>query len=221
MDIYGVITGDIVGSTKLDEEDRDGLVEVLNRTITEISSRENGNNALEFEMFRGDSFQVKATKAEDSLRIALLIRLGLISARENFKNSSSKKTSTWDARLSVGIGSIDYIRDTINISDGEAFRYSGRAFDSLKKADRLIIQTSDMRMNEEFAVECIMADTIMKRLSDKQAKITYKYLLEESTQKSIAEKLNVTPQAVNKSLQHGGNALQVFVERFEMLMARF
>ncbi len=69
-------------------------------------------------------------------------------------------------------------------------------------------------------VESFMADTIVKRLSDQQAKITYCYLLERNTQKFIAEKMELTPQAVNKSLQHGGIALHKFVERFEMLMER-
>lgn len=218
MDIYGIITGDVVGSTKLNGEDRNSLIEILKQTIDKISSKE--EKALEFEMYRGDSFQVKVAHAKKTLRVALLIRLGLIAARENF-NSSSRKNATWDARLSIGIGSIDFVKETINISDGEAFRLSGRALDSLSKIDRLTIRTSNQGVNDEFAVECFMADTIMKRLSANQAKTAYSYLLEESTQKFIAEKMNLSPQAVNKSLQHGGMALHKFIERFETLIERF
>jgi hypothetical protein len=220
MGIYGIITGDVVGFTKLDRENRDNLIDALKKTIDDISYREGKERTLAFEMYRGDSFQIKVTTAKDSLRVALLIRLRLISARESFKNSSSRKISTWDARLSIGIGSIDFAKETISTSDGEAFRYSGRAFDSLNKIDRLIIRTSNQEMNEEFDVECFMADTIIKKLSDKQAKITYGYLLEENTQKFIAEKMGLTPQAVNKSLQLGGIALHKFIERFERLIER-
>lgn len=220
MNIYGIITGDIVGSTKLNKEDRDHLNEVLKKTIDEISSMEGEDRALEFEMFRGDSFQIKVTNAKESLRVALLIRLGLISARDDFQAATSRKSSTWDARLSIGIGTIDYVKKTINISDGEAFRYSGKAFDSLNRTNRLIIRTSNEKINEEFEIECFMSDVIIRRFSDKQAKITYRYLLEEGTQKSIAQKMGVTPQAVNKSLQHGGNALHAFIERFKMLIER-
>lgn len=178
MDIYGIITGDIVGFTKLEEEEKDSLVEILHQTINEISSQESRTGTIEFEMFRGDSFQVKVSNAKDTLRIALLIRLALIAAREDFKHSSSReKLSTWDARLSIGIGSINYVKETINLSDGEAFRYSGRAFDSLKRSYRLIVRTPSEDTNEEFDIECLMADTIIRKLSDKQAKITYKYLL--------------------------------------------
>ncbi len=221
MHIYGIITGDIVGSTRLSREDRDNLIQNLNQTMAELSSTDETDKAIDFEIYRGDSFQVKVTNAKDTLRVALLIRLGLMCSREQLQASTTKKSSTWDARLSIGIGTIDYLRETINISDGEAFRHSGRAFELLKRADRLIIRTSNKDLNAEFDTECYMADTILRRLSDNQARITYKYLLREDTQKSIAEKLKVTPQAVNKSLQYGGNALRVFIERFEVLIERF
>mgnify|MGYP001004445885 CR=1 FL=1 len=221
MHIYGIITGDIVGSTKLSKEDRDNLIENLNQIIAEIASSEETDKAIEFGIYRGDSFQVKVTDAKSTLRVAMLIRLGLMCSQERLQISTLKKSSIWDARLSIGIGTIDYLRETINISDGEAFRYSGRAFELLKRTDRLIIRTSNKDLNDEFDTECFMADTILRRLSDNQARITYKYLLREETQKSIAEKLKVTPQAVNKSLQYGGNALRVFIKRFEVLIEKY
>lgn len=214
---YGIITGDIVGFTKLEIAERSELIDALLAIIGRINHHKEIPDQVKFEMYRGDSFQVGIPKAEDSLRVALLIRLGLIASRTTL-HSSVRRSNTWDARLSVGIGSVDYIKDSLSFSDGEAFRYSGRSFDLLKKSDRLIIRTPWTEINQELDVECFMADTIIRRLSDKQVKITYQYISENSTQKLVAEEMGITPQAVNKSLQQGGSALQEFIKRFEVLI---
>lgn len=216
--MYGVITGDIVGFTKLTVKDRNHLLDILQRIIAKVN--ESGYKKIEFQMYRGDAFQLIIPQAVYSLRIALLIRLGLIASRITFNYPSERKNSVWDARLSIGIGEIDYIKENLSLSDGEAFHYSGRMFDMLKKSDRLAVRTPWQETNAELEVECFMADTIIRRLSGKQASITYQYMLENITQKNLAEDMGISPQAINKSLQQGGNALQEFIKRFETLMEK-
>lgn len=219
MDTCGVITGDIVGFTKLTVNDRDKLIKTLNGIIDTYNDGIAPVMKIKFEVYRGDSFQVVIPEAENSLKVALLIRLGLISAR-TANYPSSLKPNIWDARLSIGIGTVDSARESISLSDGEAFHNSGRAFDLLKKSDRLIVRTPWEEINNELNVESFMADTIIRRLSEKQTEITYQYILGNSTQKSLAEELGITPQAVNKSLQQGGNALLEFIRRFEFLIKK-
>lgn len=217
----GVITGDIVGSTKFDHSNREVFLIALNKTIAEANQYFEPSEKIISQIFRGDSFQILLPKAEDALRLAILIRLGLILIKDTYTytNINSKKPIEWDARVSVGIGSLDYINEDILLSDGEAFHNSGRAFDKLKKS-RLTVRTPWEDLNEEFEVECFLADVIIKRLSGKQAEITYNFLLRKITQKKLAKELGLKPQNINKSLSYGGIALEEFIKRYETLIRR-
>ena len=64
--MIGIITGDIVNSRKLSSKIWiDGLKKLLN-TI--------GKNPIEWEIYRGDEFQLEAKNPEDALMIALHIK---------------------------------------------------------------------------------------------------------------------------------------------------
>lgn len=214
MKMYGVITGDIVDSTKINTKYRNNLIKAIERVVADANKYVEGNR-IKLEIFRGDSFQLLVPNAKKSLRVAILLRLGL----KKIGIVKGEKNMSCDARVSVGVGTIDYKKNNISTSDGEAYHNSGRAFDSLKKSSQLIIRTSWTNLNEEFDVECMLADIIIKRLTIKQAEITYLYLLKEINQKQIADELGIKPQNVNKLLSYGGNPIEGFIKRYEKLIA--
>lgn len=86
------------------------------------------------ELYRGDSFQLLVEDPAMTTKIAILLRAGLI------YHTPNKDAGMWDAKVSIGIGSIDFISDNIVTSDGEAFIYSGRQLDNMGK-HRLSIRT--------------------------------------------------------------------------------
>lgn len=55
-------------------------------------------------------------------------------------NAPEDEKNGWDARISVGIGATEYKGESIVVSDGEAFRLSGRGLDNIEKK-RLTITT--------------------------------------------------------------------------------
>ena len=120
MEIKAVITGDIVRSELIALDKRDLLIQVLHQIVENLQDK----SPMRMELFRGDSFQIVVDSPEMSLKIASMMRAGL-------KSNTPKGSKTeWDARISIGIGTIDYRGNSIVTSDGEAFKLSGRGLDS-------------------------------------------------------------------------------------------
>ena len=83
--MIGIITGDIVNSRKLSSKIWiDGLKKLLNTF---------GKNPVEWDIYRGDEFQLKIKNPEEALLIALQIK-------------SYFKTLKLDVRMSIGFGDI-------------------------------------------------------------------------------------------------------------------
>lgn len=137
MSIIGVITGDIVNSTSISSKWKDRILQSLETVKNDFSTAD-----MNYEMFRGDSFQVTVQSPTETLLVAIAIRIILISQTPD--DSENK----WDARVSVGIGDCNYKSSTIVTSDGEAFVLSGRGLDMLRK-NRLSIKTTWPEVNNE------------------------------------------------------------------------
>ena len=112
----GVITADIINSTKIDITHRDLLLKTLQHITDDLKRK----FTLQIEIYRGDSFQVLIDDAIHGMLCAVLIRAGLMYL--------APEKEKWDARLSLGIGNVQYENKHITMSDGDAFRLSGRNF---------------------------------------------------------------------------------------------
>lgn len=184
--IKGVITGDIVNSTKIATEWKEKIVEALNECAADFIDL----TPVKVEMYRGDSLQVVVDKAEHALSVAIALRAKL-------KATTPEKTEIWDARLSLGVGKISFESENITTSDGEAFRLSGRSFDNIGKK-RLVISSpwSDFDNNIELVTR--FADDIITSWTAKQAMVVYQSMLYPKLQKELANDLGMTKQNFNK-----------------------
>ncbi|WP_321437333.1 winged helix-turn-helix transcriptional regulator [uncultured Bacteroides sp.] len=212
MHIQGVITGDIVDSTKVESNKRTELLLALKETIADINQY---IGLVKIEIYRGDSFQIIIPDSVNALRIAILIRLGLQRKTPN-ENIRSQK---WDARISLGIGDISFSAPSIPESDGEAFRNSGRAFDKLGKNYHLIISTPWSEINNELEVSTKFADILINSWSYLQIEVIYHSLLIRMTQKELAKRLNLSPQTLNKRIVNAKvEAIEKYIARFEQII---
>lgn len=110
--MVSIITGDIIGSRQLQPKDWiDGLKKLFNLF---------GKNPIEWEIYRGDEFQIEIKNPEDALLSSLLIKAYL-------------RTLKLDARMSIGFGDKTHKAKKISESNGTAFIYSGELFETLKK----------------------------------------------------------------------------------------
>ena len=110
--MISIITGDIIGSRQLKPKDWiDGLKKLFSLF---------GKNPSEWEIYRGDEFQIEIKNPEDALLSSLLIKAYL-------------RTLKLDARMSIGFGDKTHKAKKISESNGTAFIYSGELFETLKK----------------------------------------------------------------------------------------
>lgn len=130
MKIGAIITGDIVDSTKMIAKERNSMLLML-QSIPELLLP---LTKIDLEIFRWDSFQIRVWNPVDSLMVALATRAHI----RSYKFAEHKRQ--WDARLSIGIGKVEYENGSLATSDGEAYRMSGRGLDAIGKR-RLIIET--------------------------------------------------------------------------------
>ena len=207
--IKGVITGDIIESSAIQIKYRDFLLKSIREIADELSVIE----PLRIEMFRGDSFQAVIDSPENAMKIAVRLRAGL-------KGHTPKECKKpWDARLSIGVGTISYHADNTVLSDGEAFQYSGRELDEMGKR-RLVVKTRWADVNEELLVSGAFADEVVSSWSVPQSQAAYQALLYNISQKEIAKKFQKSAQNISKLLGAAKvNLVQMYIDRYHKLIS--
>lgn len=210
MQTVAVITGDIVNSTQLSMVDRGVMLATLD-TIPEIVEP---IDRIKMEIFRGDSFQILIPCVKESLKIALIIRA-------YFKSCDMiNNKCVFDARMSLGIGTLDYETESLATSDGEAFRLSGRLLDDIKNR-RLEIVTPWSDVNDELNLSTAFADDIISSWTKSQSKIILSSLVSDKSHSEIATELGISRQMVDKSLKASKEDLiRLYIKRFEILISR-
>lgn len=208
-----VITGDIVSSSTLSEEEKS-----LFREKVKVINAESILLGLEF--YRGDSFQLATTQLQLSLLIALKIRTEM----KCIKDMN-------DVRISIGIGKISEWNENILLATGPAFERSGKNLDRLKKRGlNLIIVTGNKELDDELETYCELIDPYLSNLSVNQANIVrlkiedaIKWQLNQgeptTTQEDISSQFNITQPAVSKSLKTANwKVIKKFMERYSRII---
>ncbi|CAN5380654.1 SatD family protein [soil metagenome] len=208
--IFAVITGDIVKSSQLNIHKKKILLSSLKKLFHSINKE--GKMAAPFQIYRGDSFQGVLKNPLDALQVGILLKTGLKTSFEtSLKNS-------WDARIAIGIGEIDFLQKKGSEGDGPAFRRSGPVLDEMKGETRLLIRTPWPTVDLEFEVATAFLDVIISKWSSSQAEVISEQI-NGFTQQEIAQKINISQAAVNYRLKNAGwNALNKFLKRYELVI---
>ena len=198
----GIITGDIVDSSQISAQYRGELLNCLN------TMGEQCVTPFSMELFRGDSFQLLIDEPSAAIKIAILLRAGLI------RHTASKENGMWDARISLGIGNVEFLSERIVTSDGEAFHYSGRQLDEMGK-QRLAVKTPWQDVNDELALSTAFIDDIINGWSSKQAGMIYLALRQDTPKKDIAKLIGTSVQNVRNVLSSAKESLvRKYIERY-------
>lgn len=224
--MYVAITGDIINSKQLDEEQRDIVISEVQKGFMTIS--ENVNFVFQPEFVRGDSFQCVHTKIIKTLQITLLFKsifkMQASDSQTKDKNGSKitrkslRSYKNLDIRLSVGIGEIEYLKDKLSLSDGTALQISGRTLDTMKrKSQKTIITTEIEKLNKELEVELKLLDAIIDKWTPQSAEVVF-YLLQNRKETEIASILSISQSAVNQRKQTANwDAILLLLKHFEYL----
>ena len=208
MSIKGVITGDVIDSTSIPLEQRSELLEAIVDVMEKIKSLKR----IDYEMFRGDSIQVLVENPGDSMLVGILMKAGL---RSRTPQSGS---SMWDMRVSIGVGKVEFAGTGISVSDGEAFRLSGRGLDSIGKST-LVVSTPWASVNEEFSVSTPFVDDTISRWTEGQAAQVFRTLLYNENNLELSVVFGVSPQTISRTLILAKEkSVRRFIDRFVMVL---
>ena len=178
-----VITADIINSTKWST---DYWMPTLKSEI-----KKHGSEGKDWEIYRGDELQLLIEKAEDVFLTALKIKIQL-------------KKKSLDARISIGLGEIDFLGKNIKESNGSAFTHSGRNLEELKngKTQSLSIKSGNENLDENLNLIFLLLEPTFEKWTENSAKALYQYLNSpELNQQEISEKLGITQGALSRALK--------------------
>jgi hypothetical protein len=203
---YSVVTGDVIGSTKLAKVERQKLFRALEEEFSLLKNIDIAKS--DFEIFRGDGFQV-ICEPKDALFLMLTIKSKVRSI------ILGRKDVATDARLVAGIGRIEYPSNTVLSSDGEAYRLSGKNLDNLDEDLDLLIVTPNPFINRELYVEMYLINTIIKDWTENMAEIV-NLAIKGNNQDEISKIIGVSQPSVSKSLKAAKwDAVKVLLNRYK------
>lgn len=144
---YAVVTGDLVGSTKLPLDLRQGFHQLVNQASKELREFLGDGSLLGIDLFSGDSWQFVSSPRQ-SLRACLFLRAYIRAHMEGA-----------DTRCVLGIGTIDFIPNgRVSQGDGQAFRLSGRLLGEMKKGSGMRIDAADATVVQKWDLPLTLAD---------------------------------------------------------------
>ncbi len=179
--MIAVITGDIINSQNSDSIWMPHLKELFG------SWAEGPEN---WEIYRGDEFQVKSSVNEVLTR-ALMIK-SLIKTFENL-----------DVRLAIGVGNEVFLSEKITESNGSAYVNSGRLLNDIKSEGRsLAICTDNEKVNRDLNILFKWASIDYDNWSVATAEIVHRLLMNKNlTQEELAKDLRISQSSVSQRLK--------------------
>ena len=176
--LKAVITGDLIKSRKIAAEDFDVIRYRLEQVLTYLTDKYNA----EYDVYRGDSFQIIFPSMNSAIISALLIRLAL----KSVKTSGQQ----FDARISIGLGTVDTQRTKLRSSTGEALSLSGIGLDKLK-GQNIGVFTNSKEFQSRISLLIKFVDAKIYNLTQVQIQALYEYLVDENNNHDeIAKRLN-------------------------------
>lgn len=187
--MIAVIKGDIIASRKL-----------VNQAIW-LNPLKNllatwGDSPKNWVLLSGDFFQVEIEKPEEVLKKVFEIKT-LIKKIEPL--DKSKKISTIDVRMAIGIGEKTYSGESISENNGPAFIYSSEKFDVLKKENVSIgIKTPWKSFDNEMNLYLKLTGIFMDKWSVSSAELVQIILNNpDITQEEIGKQLGIKQNSVS------------------------
>ncbi|MGA8853446.1 MAG: hypothetical protein WB492_04635 [Christiangramia sp.] len=215
--MIAVISADLLSSSSYSKELLEKVLVVLNREFDAL--QKNSEKDPGFRIFRGDSFQGIVYDPENALNIALGLKTAINRLHLHGGDAHKAFKKEADLRLAIGIGSYDFKRDSILEANGQAFQFSGRTLDEMKKAGRkLQLMTPSENINNEFDTSLFLFDTISDKWSTASAEVIY-YLLKGFKETEIAEELEISQSAVNQRKKAAGwDAIEALLSRYQNII---
>lgn len=181
-DMRAVLTGDIINSSILDQQERQSLFEAFPKLSTILRELYPEEISYNISNFRGDGWQLIINHSRKSLEISLFIRTYLRFA------ITEKKI---DSRITIGVGEVDFIPEgNVSAGFGSAYTVSGHLLEGLAANQRMALGFSTTRqplINSTATILVELMDTIITAWGPSQCQAVF-WALQGLTQTQIAER---------------------------------
>lgn len=190
-----VITGDIIDSRQQKSKD---WVEGLKKILSPF-----GETPGQWEVYRGDEFQIEITDPADAILYAILIKAHLRAVK-------------LDARMSIGFGDKTHNGEKISESYGTAFINSGEVFETLKKQKvTLAMRTGNPDIDEKINLMLQLALTFMDNWLVQSAEfVTIAIENPSLSQEELGQKLGINQAAVSRRQKRSQFDLVMNLDRY-------
>lgn len=224
-----VVSGDIIASTSLSNDDRYKLGKCIKVLIKKLKKRYNAYCRYT----EGDDYiDCYIPDISEALRVMLAIKCFIKSVPVNINHKSDPKDSrikffrTHGIRLALGIGELSRLDLKSGIIDGEAIYYSGRLINENRTYNKgkviikntLFIKSNDKELDDEITPLLALLDILISRCTPKQSQVIYLKLMDYD-ESLISRALKKKQATINEhSTGAGWNAIEKAVKRFEVVM---
>lgn len=204
-----VITADIHSSQSLDDPSR--WIDPIENILQEERNKQ--DEEIDYQFFRGDSFQVEMTRPEEALLLALKIKASI---KKTDIVHSKRLKSPLDLRMAIGIGEKAYTHENISLSNGTAFVRSGQLLDELKGIRvNLAIASHDRDWDRMLNLYFEFAMAIMDNWTINDAEMMMVKLYNPDwTQERIGTILGITQHSVSARMKRAYVEILLKLEAF-------
>jgi hypothetical protein len=207
---FAVLTGDIIKSRLLSNNDLDAVRSSLLNAVDVVKGWKRGLVKGKPEFFRGDAWQLLLRNPALALRSGVFLRASLLADGKA------------DSRISIGLGKVENISPRrVSLSTGEAFLISGRGLDGMTQYSNITIGVpkSAGPLREWLPVVGHLCDSLIGQWTKRQAEIVCVAVNpKELTHEEIGQTLNpkVARQNVTEILQRASwYVIREAIHRFE------
>jgi hypothetical protein len=190
-----ILTADIINSRKLSSKKwMNDFKQLLNSF---------GKSPNDWEIYRGDEFQLEIKNPEDAFLIA-------------FQLKAFFKSINLDVRMSLGFGDKTYKTKKITESNGSAFIRSGELFETLKKQKiNLAVNSGNPDFDEEFNLILQLSMSFMDSWLQQSAEFVLVAIKNPTlSQEEIGSMLGINQAAVSRRQKRSQYELLLQVERY-------
>ncbi len=193
--MIAVITGDIIGSELTPTE-------TWLHPLKDLFSLW-GTDPKDWEIYRGDEFQLKSPVQEVFHRFLAI-------------KSLVKSLDNLDVRIAIGVGSEEFSSHKITESNGPAFVNSGRLLNQLKSEGRtLAYKGENQQTNEEINLLLKWVSLEFDSWTGALAQIIHQSVMNpDLTQEELAQRLNITQSSVSQRVRRANWDLVLETERY-------
>lgn len=203
--MIAILTGDVVNSRK-------AASPAVWKPQLEEALSDWGQSPHDWDLYRGDSFQVRIPAPERALSAALRLKAVL------------RQIKPLDVRIAIGLGEELYRSDRVSTSSGTAYERSGVAFDRLKKEKRLtLFESGQPPLNADVDILLRLLSALTDEWTPASAQTMALVLRDpELPQATLAQNLAIAQSSVSERLRRACAAETLAAEaHFRTLIHRF